>query len=217
MRGCVLAGVWGAGKTSVYHRALARLVASGCESLIAMPQAATLTTHTYSPGAPHEHADRILTWLDHVTAFLEESDRRFRASTLPQHRFAHTWAPTCVLEGIGFDMHVYGLPTSRYALEDIEKRLSDLGVHLVLLWVPEDRVAAQCVDSTRIHRGPKWSRYLNGFGATDAERADHIRGVQAELLRRAQESRLPLHVIDTGAQDWDSYAHRVAELIIDQT
>jgi primosomal protein N' len=44
--------VWGAGKTSVYERINARLVAEGCEALISLPQAATITAHTYAPGGP---------------------------------------------------------------------------------------------------------------------------------------------------------------------
>ncbi|MCR3721173.1 hypothetical protein LY15_003160 [Prauserella flava] len=217
MRGCVLAGVWGAGKTSVYQRTLGRLAAAGCESLIAMPQAATITTHTYTPGAPHEHAAHILSWLDHLTAFLEETNRRFQASTLPKHRFASAWTPTCLLEGLGFDAPMYGLPFSRDALTSVEQRLAVLGVHLVLLRVPDDRIRAQCVESTRHYRGPKWARYLEGFGATDAGRAEHVRQVQAELTRWVQTSPLPLHVLDTTTQDWDVYSRYVAELIADQT
>ncbi len=217
MRGCVLAGVWGAGKTSVYHRTLGHLVAAGCESLIAMPQAATITTHTYTPGEPHEHAAHILSWLDRLTAFLEETNHRFQASTLPQHRFAPAWTPTCLLEGLGFDAPMYGLPISRNALTSVEQRLTGLGVRLVLLRVPDDHIQAQCVESTRHHRGSKWARYLEGIGSTDAGRAEHIRQVQAELIRWAQISPLPLQVIDTTSQDWDAYARHVAELIADQT
>lgn len=217
MRGCVLAGVWGSGKTSVYRRIVERLVAAGCQSLIAMPQAATITTHTYTPGAPHEHAARIMSWLDRLTAFLEETDRRFQASTLPQHRFAPAWTPTCVLEGLGFDAPTYGLAISREVLRNVEQRFAALGVHLVLLRVPDDRIRAQCVESTRHHRGPKWARYLEDFGATDATRAEHIKHTQAELIRWVRTSPMRRHVLDTATQDWDSYARRVAGLIADHT
>ncbi|QUH06443.1 hypothetical protein HUO13_33340 [Saccharopolyspora erythraea] len=209
--------MWGAGKTSVYQRIVERLVDADCQSLIAMPQAATITTHTYTPGAPHEHAALILSWLDRLTAFLEETDRRFQASTLPRHRFAPAWTPTCVLEGLGFDVPMYGLPISREVVRNIETRLAALGVHLVLLSVPDDRIRARCVESTRQHRGPKWARYLEKFGATDAARSEHIRQVQAELIRWVQTSPMPRQVLDTAAQDWGSYASRVVRLIADHT
>lgn len=214
MRGCVLAGVWGAGKTLVYQRTVTRLVKSGRQSLVAMPQAATITTHTYTPGEPHDHATNIMSWLNSLTAFLEEIDQRFRASTLPHHRFASAWTPTCVLEGLGFDTPVYGLPLSRDALLGIEERLSALDIHLVLLRVPDHRIRAQCVQSTRRHRGPKWARYLDGCGSTDAAQADHIKRVQGDLLRWGQTSPLPLRIIDTVTEDWDSYARQVADLLM---
>lgn len=217
MRGCVLVGVWGAGKTSVYQRTVARLTTAGCQSLIAVPQAATITTHTYAPGTPAEHAGRIVSWLNHLTTFLEETNQRFQASGLGQHRFAPAWAPTCILEGLGFDVPMYELPIRRDTLNDVEGRLATLGLRLVLLRVPDDRILPQCVESTRYHRGAKWAGYLEAFGATDAARARHIRRMQAELVRWAHTSPLPLHVIDTATMDWDTYAYRVAGLITDQT
>lgn len=215
MKGCVLAGVWGAGKTSVHQRTVARLVKDGCQSLISMPQAATITTHTYTPGHPSDHAANILSWLDALTAFLEELDRRFQASTLPRHRFASAWTPTCVLEGLGFDAPVYGLPLDRATIRDVEQRLHALSVHLVVLRVPDHYIRAQCVESTRLHRGAKWARYLETFGPNDATRAEHIRGAQDDLMGWARASPLPLCVIDTAAQDWDAYAYRVADLLAD--
>jgi hypothetical protein len=213
MRGCVLIGVWGAGKTSVYRRTIARLVDQGCQSLIAMPQAATLTTHTYAPGSPHEHATAILSWLDSLTGFLEELDHRFQSSTLPGHRSAPEWTPTCVLEGLGFDAPVYGLPLARHTLLGIEHRLTALDLHLIVLRVPARRVRVQCVESTRAQRGPKWATYLERFGPDDDTRAEYIQRGQDRLLRWAHTSPLPLHVIDTDTGDWDAYARQVADLI----
>lgn len=213
MKGCVLIGVWGAGKTSVYQRTMARLVDQGCQSLITLPQAATLTTHTYAPGGPHEHAASILSWLDSLTAFLEDLDHRFQASTLPGHRFAPAWIPMCVLEGLGFDAPVYGLPLARHALLDIEHRLAALGLLLVVLRVPAQRVRAQCVDATRAQRGPKWASYLERFGPDDQARAEYVQRAQDTLVRWAHSSPLPLHVIDTETGDWDAYARQVANLI----
>ena len=213
MRGCVLIGVWGAGKTSVYRGTIARLVDQGCESLITMPQAATLTTHTYRPGSSLEHARAIRSWLDSLTGFLEDLELRFRASTLPGHRFAPAWTPTCVLEGLGFDAPVYALPLARHAHLGIEYRLALLGLNLIVLRVPPHRVRAQCVESTRAQRGPKWAAFLEGLGPDDRARAEYVQRSQERLLRWATSSPLLLHVINTDTGDWDGYARRVAELV----
>ena len=209
----MIAGVWGAGKTSVYQRCVARLVSGGCQSLITMPQAATLTTHTYAPGGISEHAGNIQAWLANLTSFLEDLDRRFQASALPAHRFASAWAPACVLEGLGFDTPIYDLPIPREALLGIEQRMGAIGLRLVILRVPGPRIRAQCVESTRTHRGPKWASYLAGFGPDDQARSEHIQRAQDRLLAWALTSPMPVHVVDTGTGDWDALASEVTDLI----
>ncbi|WP_197672067.1 hypothetical protein [Alloactinosynnema sp. L-07] len=209
----MLAGVWGAGKTSIYQRVLAQLAEGGCQSLIAMPQAATITTHTYTPGSGGDHATAILSWLNALTDFLTDLDRRFQNSTLPGHRFAHAWTPTAVLEGLGFDVPVYEPPIHRDTLLDHEQRLAAIGLHLVVLHVPDELIRGHCVEGTRRHRGERWSVYLDRFGADDAARAAHIRRAQDRLLAWADTSPMPAHIIDVDRQDWDDLASRVAELI----
>jgi hypothetical protein len=142
---------------------------------------------------------------------LEDLDRRFHDSTLPHHRFAPYWTPTCVLEGLSFDVPLYELPARRDDFLDIESRLAQTGIHLVVLTVSD--ALAQSVVSTRENRGPKWTRYLERFGLDDQERALRIGRFQDVLLQWAESSPLPLHVIETHDQDWDGYARRIIELI----
>jgi hypothetical protein len=213
MRGCMLAGVWGAGKTTVYQRCLARLIADGCQSLIALPQAATLTTHTYTSGSRADQMAGIRSWLHNLTSFLEDVDRRFQASTLPSHRFAPVWTPTCLLEGFGFDIPVYGLPLGRHSLLATEHRLAAIGLHLVVLRVPAQRIREQCIESTRAHRGPRWTTYLNRFGPDDRARTEYVERAQDRLMRWAQTSPMPLHVIDIKGRGWDGHAGEIVNLI----
>jgi hypothetical protein len=214
MRGCVLAGVWGAGKTSVYQCIAAQLIAQGCQSLITLPQAATLTTHTYAPGTPAEHAATIRSWLHNLATFLEDLDHRFTSSSLPHHRFAGAWTPTCILEGLGFDVPVYQLPLPRRCLIDIEHQLAGVGLCLVVLRVPRQRILARCIESTRIHRSPRWAAYVDSFGPDDRARTRHVEDAQDRLLRWANASPLPLHVLEVGTEDWDDHARAISDLII---
>ncbi|KIA61366.1 hypothetical protein FG87_31200 [Nocardia vulneris] len=215
MRGCVIAGVWGAGKTSVYQRILAHLVDADCQSVLAVPQAATITTHTYMDASVPSKADGILSWLRELTTFLEDADRRFRSSTLPDHRFAHQWTPTAVLECLAFDVPVYRLPIDRAELLDHEQRLTDLGLHLIVLRVPEPQIQLQCIESTRQYRSPKWARYLEEFGKTDALRAEYVCHAQRRLMSWVATSPLPCTVIDTTDSDWEAYATHATKVILD--
>ncbi|SFB64755.1 hypothetical protein SAMN05216266_1477 [Amycolatopsis marina] len=213
MRGCVLTGVWGAGKTSIYQRLAAQLIAQGCQSLITLPQAATLTTHTYAPGTPAKHAATIHSWLNNLTEFLEDLDHRFTSSSLPHHRFAGAWTPTCLLEGLGFDVPVYRLPLPRQSLIGIEHRLAAIRLRLVMLRVPTQQIFVRCIESTRVHRGPKWAAYVDSFGLNDAARTRYVEHAQDRLLRWAKTSPLPLHVLEVDTDDWDDHARALSDLI----
>lgn len=214
MRGCVIAGVWGAGKTAIYRRVLSAIVSLGCDHLLALPQAASITTHTYRPGSPSEHAEALLSWLRTLSGYLDDVDTRFRASSLPRHRFAPCWTPTLLGEGLGFDVPVYELPVRRAALMAREEELARLGIDLVMLHVPRQAILQQCVVATRHHRGPRWARYLTRFGADDAAIASCIAERQDELLHWARTSPMPTHLISTGGGRWDDYAAQVTRVII---
>jgi hypothetical protein len=213
MRGCVLAGVWGTGKSEIYRRVLTTLTSRGCDHLLALPQAASVTTCTYRPGTPQDHAAALLSWLQTLTDYLQEVDTRFRTSSLPRHRFAEYWAPTLLAEGLGFDVPVYDLPVARDQLATVEDRLAMIGVALVVLYVPPPLVQQQSVVETRHHRGPRWARYLATFGADDASIAARIASRQDELLRWARTTPMPTHVISTQRRQWQTYAEQVTRLI----
>jgi hypothetical protein len=182
--------------------------------LIAVPQAATITTHTYTSGSSREHVQGIHSWLEHLAGFLEDVDARFHASTLPTHRFAHSWTPTCLLEALSFDIPVYRLPAPRETARTIEERLTTLGLRLVFLRVPDHRIRAQCVESTRAHRGPRWNNYVSQFGRNDEARAEYIWHAQERLEQWIRTSPMQFEIIDTSRQDWDRYARQIAGLVM---
>lgn len=214
MRGVILTGVWGAGKTTVHGSVLRRLAAADCQHVVAIPQAATITTHTYAPGDAAAHVSAILQWLENLTGHLEDTDARFAASTLPMHRFAPQWTPTALLEGLTFDLPVYRLPTPLDRVRDLEARLADVGLTVALLRVPDDLVEEQCVRSTRVHRGPRWARYVESFGVNDGARAAHVRHVQDMLVEHAEQSPLPVKMLDTSDRAWDRLADDITAVVL---
>lgn len=192
----MLAGVWGAGKTTLMRACAARLAEHPCDHLIVVPQAATVTTHTYTHGSAVEQAASMSAWIENLTGHLEVVDAAWRASTLPGHRFAPQWEPTALVEGLGFDVPVYGLPLPREEMREREARLAALGLRLFVLAVPPERVREQCVRSTRLHRGPRWGAYLEALGVDDDARAARVARAQDALMRWATASPLPLTVLD---------------------
>jgi hypothetical protein len=210
----VLAGVWGAGKTTLMRACATRLAAHPCDHLIVVPQAATVTTHTYTRRSAAEQAAGMGAWIETLTGYLEVVDAAWRASTLPGHRFAPQWEPTALIEGLGFDAPVYGLPLPREEMREHEARLACLGLHLFVLAVPPERIREQCVRSTRLHRGPRWGAYLETLGAADDARAARAAAAQDALMSWAAASPMPLTVLDADPDDYERTARTILTAIL---
>lgn len=69
MTGVVLAGISGAGKTTVHGAVTASLAATGCQTLVSVPQAITTTAHLYLADHPARQADEVVTWLEEMITF----------------------------------------------------------------------------------------------------------------------------------------------------
>lgn len=213
MTGVILAGISGAGKTTVHKMVTASLAAEGCQTLVAVPQAMTTTAHLHLAGSPARQADEVVAWLEEMTAFASCLTARARVGGLTVHREAARWTPAFVIEGFLYDIPLHDLEISRDRVAGVEQRLAGLGFTLVLLTVPPGRIQEQCVASTREHRGPGWEAHLGRLGATDAERAAVLAAAQRRLLRWAATSPLPVTEIDTSGRDWARASGAVTRII----
>jgi hypothetical protein len=209
----IIAGISGAGKTTVHRLATTALAAGGCQSLVSIPQAATTTAHLHLAGNPDRQAKEVLAWLEEMTAFAGHLTRRAADGGLTRHREAAHWTPVFLLEGFVYDIPVHAdLAISRDRVAGTEQRLAGLGLGLVLLTVPADSIEEQCVISTRAHRGTGWTAHLERMAATDEGRAAVLAAAQERLRCWADGSPLPVTDLDTSARDWDRYAAEVCAL-----
>lgn len=184
MTGVILAGISGAGKTTVHKAVTASLAAAGRQTLVSVPQAMTTTAHLYLAGNPALQADAVVTWLEEMTAFAACLTGRACDGGLTVHREAACWTPAFVLKGFVYDIPLHDLAITRGRVAGVERRLAGLGFTLVLLTVPPDRIQEQCVASTREHRGAGWAAHLEKLGSTDAGRADALGGGQPPARHR---------------------------------
>lgn len=217
MTGVVLAGISGAGKTTVHRAVIASLAAAGCQTLVSVPQALTTTAHLYLADRPARQADEVVAWLEEMITFAARLTARARDGGLTEHREAAHWTPMFVLEGFLYDIPLHDLAISRDRVAPLEQRMTALGFTLVLLTIPPDRIQEQCVVSTREHRGPGWTAHLSRLGATDAERAATLASAQHRLCDWAGTSPLPVTELDTSGRDWAQIADAVTSLLRGRT
>lgn len=215
MPGVIIAGISGAGKTHLHRSVVEAVTASGREIVLAFPQAMTTTAHQHLSADPCGQATRILEWCRQLTVFAERVHTQASEGNLlsETENYPYNWTPMVLLEGFVFDIPLHDFTISRQQVKETEERLTALGLILVVLEVPEHQIKAQCVESTRRHRGQGWSQHLDRLGNDDDERAEHFWQAQKRLIEWAGESPLTAYRISTGAQDWDMYTQQVLGLI----
>ena len=215
MPGVVIAGISGSGKTHLHRAVTEAVTASGREIVLAFPQAMTTTAHQHLSADSDRQATQILEWCQQLTAFASRVHTQVRHGDLlsETENYPFNWTPMVLLEGFVFDVPLHDESITREQTRSIEKCLANMGLVLVVLEVPEDQIQAQCVESTRQHRGRGWSQHLDQLGDDDEQRADHFRTAQQRLLQWAEDSPLPTFRIDTSEQDWKGYTKQVLDII----
>jgi hypothetical protein len=213
--GVILAGISGAGKTTVHRAVTATLAAGGSQTLVSIPQALTTTAHLYLDDRPTLQAAEVVAWLEEMVTFAGQLTARARDGGLTTHREAAHWMPTFVLEGFLYDIPLHDIAISRARVTPIERRLARLGFTLVVLTVPPASIKEQCVVSTREHRGPGWSAHLGRLGTTDTDRAAALGAAQRRLRGWAAASPLPVAELDTSAGNWAQVTTAVVEILRD--
>lgn len=213
MTGIVLAGISGAGKTTLHRAVTAALAASGIETLVAIPQALTTTAHLYLADRPAQQAAAVLAWMDETVTYAECLTRRAVDGGLTVHRNAACWTPVFVLEGFLYDLPLHDIAITRPQVRPLEHRMAAVGFTVVHLVVSPDRIAAQCVQATRASRGAGWAAHLERLGASDTERAAYFAERQKGLRAWTGSSPLPVLEIDTSDLRWPDHARQILAVL----
>ncbi len=90
-------------------------------------------------------------------------------------------------------------------IETLEKRLSRLNAHCVLLTLSKDAVKPRFIES----RSETWRSYVMENHSTVAEVCQKFLDNQENLRMCAKQSLIPTLEINTDEADWDSYAKQI--------
>jgi len=215
MGGAVLAGISGAGKTTLFRRMGNAITSAGREIVITLPQAMTTTCHLHFNNQPGRQAVEVLSWCDSAISFAELVMNKALTGglTTSKENYPYQWNPMLLLEGACFDIPLHDFDIKRDEIRSFEHRLAALGVVLVFLRVPEERIQERCVQSTRAHRGIGWSAHLDQLGADDPARAAHFRAQQATLAQWVETSPMAKIVLDVTVLTIDAQVQTVMKTV----
>lgn len=216
MSGALIAGISGAGKTTLYRKTNAALTACGREIVLAFPQSMTTTAHLHMASEPRQQAEKILSWIDDAISFAERVTKHALAGGLITERenYPFNWNPMLLLEGFIFDIPLHGFAIERQELLPFEHRLKALQVVLTVLVVPPALIRRRCVESTRRHRGEGWFKHLEALGVDDEARSVHFKRQQELLLEWVRQSPMETHLIEVpDIRSWTKHVNTVVGLI----
>ncbi len=218
MGGALLAGVSGAGKTTLFRRLSAAITASGREIVLTFPQAMTTTCHLRFNDEPKRQATEVLDWCEQLTSFAElVTDKALTGGlTTRRENYPNQWNPMLLLEGAMFDIPLHGFDIRREQCMGLEARLRALEVVLVFLTIPDEMIEERCVRSTREHRGEGWSSHLHALGMDDEARAEHFRSQQAMLAHWVHSSPMETLVLDVTSMSVESQLQAVMDAVNDR-
>jgi hypothetical protein len=211
IRGLALAGVTGAGKSSVFDALTRRFAADpGC-SVCILRNALLQNGALPAPGAaPEEVRARALGYLGERVAALAGL-ASLAAPPAPDAK-----APRLVVlcESLMLNLLAeLGLEMDG-GFAELDRARAAAGIAMVHLRLDAHEVRARSVESTRRHRGPGWGRYLDALGSTPPEQEavfERRRQAVARSFARCLPPKIEIH---TSEMAWEDYASQLAAHVL---
>lgn len=118
-----------------------------------------------------------------------------------------------VCESFGVNLLAECGTADHSAYADADQLRAELGIVLVRLDIGADEVLERSVLSTRRHRGPRWSRYLDALAADLHGQAEVLEQRRRLINQHFAHSAEPKISISTSRMNWDEIADQLIELL----
>lgn len=201
IRGVIIEGLSTTGKSSVFS-ALKRLHSqthNGEKTIIAVSEHYSQVLHSYKGVLRAMDKDEHIQLLSRHVDYLEQ-----------QYNWIDSLGHTKPSNGVFYLLerfhinHRAAFKTSS-EIEMLEKRLSRLNSHCVLLTLSQDVVKPRYIES----RGEAWRSYVMENQSTETESCQKFLEDQEKLRMYAKQSLIPTLEINTDEADWDYYAKQI--------
>jgi len=201
IRGFIIEGLSTAGKTSVFS-AIKRLhsqIYNGEKTIIAISEHYSQVLHSYRGVLRSMDKDEHIQLLNRHVDYIEQ-----------QYNWIDSLGHTKPSNGVFYLFERFHLNhraafINSEEIEMLEKRLSMLNAHCVLLTLSQDAVEPRFIES----RSNAWKLYVMENHSTVADACQKFLEDQEKLRMFAKQSRIPTLEINTDEADWDCYAKQI--------
>jgi thymidylate kinase len=205
MRGLILEGIVGSGKSSVLRSLKKQLTEQDGSSMV-------LSEHiTERPMEPLRSAnlEKSLSHLGQLVCLIkqindiEQSVQKYPYPSvqfiLERFHFSHC------LDIAGFEKFD--------AFVEIDRQMESLGSKLVVLTLHEKLILDRSIVSTKKTRTEAWAKYLAQIADSDEGAAGYYKKQQDDFVSLCEKSEIPSMVVDTSNRDWDEVSFQVIDFL----
>lgn len=205
MKGLILEGIVGSGKSSILRFLRKQIIESGASSLI-LDEAIT-ERHLEplrSSDVVHsiKHLNRLVQLMQNLYDLESAAQKTNHSSVqflLERFHFSHC------LDIAGFDRFE--------AYKDIDQQMLGLGSKLVVLVLREDFIRDRSVVSTKKLRGEAWTHYLEQISKTEEGVVSYYVAQQKQFVALCSRSSIPSMVVDTSNGDWEEVSYQIVDFL----
>ncbi|MCZ8514968.1 hypothetical protein O9H85_21595 [Paenibacillus filicis] len=201
IRGVIIEGLSTAGKSSVFS-AIKRLHSQTHnreKTIIAISEHYSQVLHSYQGVLRSMDKDEHIQLLNRHVDYLEQ-----------QYNWIDSLGHTKPSIGVFYLLERFHVNhraafINSAEIEMLEKRLTRLNAHCVLLTLSQDAIEPRFIES----RGEAWKSYVMENHLTVTEACQKFLEDQEKLRKCAKQSLIPTLEINTDEADWDSYAKQI--------
>ena len=205
MKGLILEGIVGSGKSSILRFLRKHINENGSSSFVLdenMTERPLEPLKSSDVEKSTKHLNRLVQLMKNLFDLesVAQKSRQIQVQfVLERFHFSHC------LDIAGIDRF------SAYA--DIDKQMRDLGSKLVVLTMREDVIHERSVVSTKKNRGEAWTRYLEGIAPNEKGVTEFYTAQQEYFIALCRNSVIPSMVVDTSNCDWEEVSFQIVDFL----